>query len=95
MNRLFTWALLVVLLGSMVLGGVALAQSSTNYDLSWHVVGSGGALMSSTDYALQGTIGQTAAGDVESANYGLYSQGYWLRIIQFPIYLPILSKAYP
>jgi hypothetical protein len=85
----------------MALAGGALAQSSTNYDLSWHVVGSGGGTMSSTNYAMAGTVGQAIAGDVESANYALQSQGYWGPVPQtepgpepqYQIYLPLAVRA--
>ena len=63
----------LVLLGLLCLTSIAYAQVSTNYDLSWHVIGGGA--MDSTSYALRGTVGQIIWSS-ESSNYRL-GAGYW------------------
>jgi hypothetical protein len=58
------------------------AQTSPNYNLSWHVIGGGGGLMSSTNYRMAGTVGQVI-GVSESTNYRLEA-GYWYGISTLP-----------
>ena len=41
---------LTISLGLLALGGVVLAQVSTNFDLGWHVLSGGGGSRSSTNY---------------------------------------------
>lgn len=82
--------LLVVLL----LAGVALAQSSTGFDLSWHVLSGGGGPAESTHYAMNGTVGQAAVGFSDSASYGMQS-GYWQNWLDRRIYLPLIVRGYP
>jgi hypothetical protein len=86
--------LLVALLCSLVLAVAVQAQMSTNYELSWHVTGSGGSGMGSTNYALAGTLGQSLVGRIESTNYTLI-QGYWYPTSPVPlrIYLPIVVRS--
>ena len=55
--------------------------SSTNEALAgeqikWQVISSGGTNGSSTNYKMQGTVGQTASGWVQSVNYKI-NQGFW------------------
>jgi hypothetical protein len=94
-NEQKTIALLVVLL-CVLLTGSALAMSSTNYRLDWYtpLTGGGGGAASSTNYAINLTIGQAAIGESSSANYtaGL---GYWYGYgveQQFQVYLPVVLK---
>jgi hypothetical protein len=92
---------LAVLLCGLILASAALAQTSANYDLTWHVKACGGGAMDSANYGMQGTLGQVVAGDVESANYTLQSQGYWIPIApsepgpghKFEIYLPLVLTS--
>lgn len=52
--------------------GVTHAMTSTNYDLSWDSINSGGEDTStSTNYSLRDTVGEQATGFVTSTNYGL------------------------
>jgi len=67
---------LCIVLGLLCILGTATAMSSTNYDLSWDVIGGGGGSSSSTTYGLQGTIGQIP-GVLNSANYRIES-GFWV-----------------
>ena len=57
----------------LVIPAAAIARS---YRCDWHVVGSGGGAMSSTNYRVNETAGQTAAGGIESPHF-LALIGYW------------------
>jgi hypothetical protein len=82
---LFAGIVLALLLVSNVV-----AMSSSSYAMNWYVpvTGSGGEI-SSTNYSINFTVGQTVIGPISSASYhsGL---GYWFgsmldRIIRLPI----------
>jgi hypothetical protein len=93
MSKPLTLALLAVLLCGLTLVSVALAQTSTNYNLTWHVVSSGGGKMDSATYAMEGTIGQVLAQRTESDNYAL-AAGYWYPLIhRYTVYLPLVLRA--
>ena len=89
-------AVLVALLFCLVLAGLALAQSSTSFDLGWHVLGSGGRGMSSATYAMEGTFGQVMVEESESEHHGL-TGGFWdLRLgEQHMVYLPLVLRGQP
>jgi hypothetical protein len=95
MNKLIVLALLGALLVSLTLADASLAQTSPNYDLSWHVMASGGGAMHSTSYAVRGTMGQVIVGDVGSPAYMLRSQGYWYPSTGYRVYVPLALKSYP
>lgn len=44
--------------------------------INWQVISNGGTVSSSTNYALKGTISQTAVGESESTNFKL-RHGFW------------------
>ena len=93
MNERKTIALLVVLL-CVLLTGSALAMSSTNYRLDWFtpLTSGGGGAASSTNYAVNLTVGQAAIGGLSSANYAA-GLGYWYGVEQqLRVYLPIVLK---
>ena len=54
---------------SLLFAGVILAQSSTNFILSWFTTSSGGGQHSSANFIVQDSIGQTASGASASANF--------------------------
>jgi len=64
---------LVILLGS---AGVVLAQVSTNFDLSWHLLSGGGGSRTSPDYQVDDALGQWAEAPSSSANYQI-APGFW------------------
>jgi hypothetical protein len=64
------------LLCCLILAGLVLAQTSTNFDQSWHVLSGAGAPVSSTNFAVDGSLSQLAIGIAESSNYRMES-GYW------------------
>ena len=65
----------LVLVGLLCLTGIAYAQVSTNYDLSWHVLSGSGGQMDSASYVQRSTVGQVI-GSLESSNYRM-GAGYW------------------
>jgi hypothetical protein len=82
---------LVTLLILLTAGAAVLAQTSANFDLSWHVVGSGGGESSSASYRVKGTIGQSAASPPTSGSASFtVSSGYWFA--DTAIYLPAVLK---
>ncbi len=69
------------------------AQTSTGYNLEWHVIGGGGGPVSSAHYVVNATIGQGAASPPVSvsASYAV-SGGYWFGG-GFYVYLPLVLRA--
>ncbi|MBU8932712.1 MAG: dockerin type I repeat-containing protein [candidate division Zixibacteria bacterium] len=65
-----------ILLGLLLLFGVALSDTMTGEEINWQVISSGGAKGTSTSYVLNGTVGQTAVGGGISTSYGV-SHGFW------------------
>ena len=91
---------LVATIGALVvlflLAGGALAMSSANYRLDWFtpLTGGGGGTASSTNYAVNLTIGQAAIGRSSSANTAA-GLGYWYGYgvePPFRVYLPVVLK---
>ncbi|UCC79633.1 MAG: hypothetical protein JSW64_15435 [Candidatus Zixiibacteriota bacterium] len=58
----------------MLISSSALAQ---NYQIDWYVIASGGGQMSSTNFNVNGTVGQPIIGTSSSASYTIES-GYWV-----------------
>jgi len=91
--------LFLILIAFLLLGGSALAMSSANYRLDWFspLTGSGGAA-SSTNYAVNFTVGQSAIGASSSRSYG-GCLGYWCETAVavaegHEIHLPLLLRNY-
>jgi len=87
--------LLTVLLCGLLLAGVALAQGSTHYGLTWRVSGSGGSSQSA-HFALSGTGGQAVAGAAFSDHYRL-GGGFWYGFGTpsqpgYQMYLPKIAR---
>ena len=91
MKKRLLIATALLLIGLAVAVGVALAQVSANYDLSWHVVAGGGARSTSANYIALGTIGQPAIGMVSSAAYQA-DIGFWYRF--HLVYLPLVLRTF-
>ncbi len=94
MNHKRLVVLLMVLLCALWLAQVTLAMSSANYRLDWFtpLTTGGGGAASSTNYAVNLTIGQAAIGGSSSANYAT-GLGYWYSVgQQLRVYLPIVVK---
>ena len=90
MKRTF---MLLMLTGLLLLVSTASAMSSTNYRLDWFtpLTTGGGGAASSTHYAVNYTIGQTASKASASTHYqaGL---GYWAGLVEYRVYLPLVLK---
>jgi len=67
-------------------------MASTNYRLEWYVLGSGSFIGTSTNYRINGTIGQPVVGDEKSANYGLCN-GFWCLLRTWRIRLPLIFNG--
>ena len=83
-----------VLCALLLLANSVLAMSSTNYKLDWFVplTGSGGNEMSSANYAVNLTIGQTAIGASTSTNYRV-GLGYWYGLLSGRrLHLPLILR---
>ena len=92
-------ALLLTLAVLLLLAGRALAMSSANYRLDWFVplTGGGGGPASSTNYAVNFTVGQSAIGT--SSNTYRACLGYWCGIaeaaaVSYRIYLPLVLRNF-
>jgi hypothetical protein len=92
---------LLALIALFLITSSALAMGSDNYRLDWFtpLTGSGGAA-SSTNYAVNFTVGQAVVGVPSSAHYG-GCLGYWCEEGSagapkgYHIYLPAALKGYP
>jgi hypothetical protein len=70
--------LAVTVLLMLAFGAAVLAQTSTGFNLEWHVIGGGGNESSSAGYRVQGTIGQSVTSPLTSGSAGfVVSSGYW------------------
>jgi len=65
--------IIALIIGAILCTGVAVAQVSTNFDLGWATVGSGGGQRASTNFALQDAIGQSAPGMSASNGFVIQS----------------------
>ena len=86
----------VALLVCLALTVPVLAQSSPQYDLSWHVIAGGGGRMAATGgHALLGTLGQPAVDVMSGAGYALCS-GFWCGGVsaQTAAYLPLIVRGH-
>jgi hypothetical protein len=71
---------------------VVLAQASANYDLSWHVIGSGGGQMGGSGHTIASTIGQPAVGTMGGSGHALCS-GFWcFEAVEHRVYLPLVLR---
>jgi hypothetical protein len=96
MRKIKSLVLPTALLCFLLLVGVALAQTSASYDLTWNVIAGGGGPISGGGYAINSTIGQPVVGVAKEAGYELCS-GFWcseLVAVEYRIYLPVVLKNY-
>jgi hypothetical protein len=77
--------------------GNALAMSSANFRLDWFtpLTGGGGGPISSTNFKINYTLGQTAIGTSSSTNFKV-GLGFWYGadVASNSIYLPLVLKNY-
>ena len=83
MRRILPFLLIAALL---VVATSVLAQTSTSFDNSWHVMAGAGAPPSSASFAANGTLTQVAIGVSQGSSYRTES-GYW--------HGPIISEPPP
>ncbi|MBN1485816.1 MAG: hypothetical protein JXA37_13965 [Chloroflexia bacterium] len=102
MKRRILSVLLATLIGGLMLGGIAWAMSSANFELDCFVPlsGSGGSA-SSTHYAGDLTVGQSAIGAYSGTSYDA-CLGYWCYGASgagpgqpYKVYMPLTLKNYP
>jgi hypothetical protein len=90
-----TTTILVVIAFLLVVGSVlSLAMSSTHFRLDWFTPGTsgGGGPLTSTHYAANLTVGQSAVGTLASARYQA-CMGYWCGVpVPNWIYLPLVVR---
>lgn len=92
MKRITVFLALITLL---LLAGRVLAMSSDHYRLDWFIpLTGGGGAASSTNYAVNLTVGQTVIGVSESPHYQ-GCLGYWCGEFEHRVYLPLLLRDYP
>lgn len=70
------FALVAALLAAIALVTGALAWSSADFDLWWHVIAGGGGRSASSSYTIDGSIGQPAAGVLSGGDFRL-GAGFW------------------
>lgn len=88
----------VSLLVCLVLVLPALAQISSNYDLSWHVIaGGGGPMKSPAGHTLLGTAGQPLVGTMKTSSGHSLCSGFWTCSAggQYRVFLPMVTRNYP
>ena len=96
MKKRTTFAAITLLLGCLLVTGLAWADTSGTYSLDWDVIGGGGGSMSGSSNSLSGTVGQVAVGESTGA-YRLGS-GFWYGLLEssadlgYSIYLPAVLK---
>lgn len=84
----------LLLLLALTLVAGAVAMKSSNYRLNWYTPGTsnGGGTSESANYVAHFTVGQTAIGQMSSANYKT-DLGYWYGLLrQFRRFLPVVTE---
>jgi hypothetical protein len=89
--------LMVIVLALLFMTSAALlAQSSANFNLGWHVIGSGGGESTSAHYRVNGSMGQSLASPPKSSNASFtLNSGYWFNGSnggEIAIYMPAVLK---
>jgi hypothetical protein len=76
MKKILYQILSAVLIFLLLYVGNILADEKAGEQIKWQVLSGGGTKGASTNYKLDGTVGQTAVGKGVSTNYNLL-HGYW------------------
>ncbi len=85
---------LITLLVLFLLASSALAMESENYRLDWFtpMTGNSGDEMSSANYAVNFSVGQTAIDEISDDNHAV-CLGYWCGLpAEYKIYLPLVLR---
>jgi hypothetical protein len=90
MKRILIFLALAILL---LLASGVLALFSDNYRLDWYtpLTGGGGGPASSTNYAVNLTVGQTAIGVASGSSYQA-CLGFWCGGPSYRVYLPLVLR---
>jgi hypothetical protein len=92
-HRPKTLALSLALALLLVTATIVGAQSSTQFDLSRHVLAGGGRPSASASYRVNGTVGQGLAGPPAATSAGFrLSSGYWVARTLSVVYLPLVIR---
>lgn len=86
--------IVLILMIFLVLTNSVMAMSSPNFEIDWMVpLSGGGGPASSTNYAIHLTIGQTATGLAQSANFRT-GWGFWhgIREAIWELFLPLIQR---
>jgi PKD repeat protein len=67
---------ILILMGLLCLASTVSAMGSSNFDLSWNVIGGGGGSILSPSYSMGSTVGQIT-GVTSSPSYNLQA-GFWV-----------------
>ena len=89
-------AILLALAALLLLTGSVLAMESDNYRLDWFtpLTGGGGGPASSTNYAVNLTVGQSAIGTSDGTDYK-GCLGYWCgTAMEHRVYLPLVLRNF-
>ena len=90
-----TLKIVLILAACLALVTPVLAQVSATFDLSWHVIGSGGGQMGGPGHTIAGTIGQPTVGTMGGSGHALCS-GFWCGIpAEYRVYLPLTLRNAP
>jgi hypothetical protein len=81
--------------------GVVLSQSAANFQLTWSVIAGGGRDSTSSDYRVEGTIGQSAAHSAAAGGNYQVEGGFWLPFAGVPaspglenqLFLPVVMRG--
>ena len=92
MNKRILLVGVVGLLLALLLAGIAGAQTSPGYNLSWYVLAGGGGRSAATHYAMNSTVGQALVGLSNGASIGMRS-GYWQNWPDYRVLLPMVLKG--
>ena len=66
--------------GSIALMIAASAWSQSDYSVAWGTIAGGGGISTGTTYSVQGTIGQSALGEMSGGEFGLRG-GFWSLVV--------------
>ena len=87
-------AILLILLFLLLLATGAQAMNSANYAIDWMIplTSGGGGAAASSNYAIQYSVGQSAIGESDSANYAT-NMGFWQNFITYiRTWVPVVYK---
>lgn len=87
--------LLIMFVATLLLVGLAHAQSGNGYDLTWNTIDNGGGMIGNGGYTLNGTIGQPDASALLGNSGYTLAGGFWTMTAPRPysVYLPLVLRG--